>query len=100
MTRAKNDKKKLAKTARDEEAGWGGGAVFPVGSVGEGDGASSGGQAAGLFDVGEGVVGGELAEGGGGGTEGGEAPGEVAELETVIASFCPDWQWVLIVQMK
>ncbi|XP_070672553.1 uncharacterized protein [Malus domestica] len=53
----------------------------------DGDRAGTGAQAAGSFDVGEGVVGGVLLVEGGGGTEG-DAPGEAAE--TVMASFWPD----------
>lgn len=59
----------------------------------DGDGAWIGGQ--GASDVGEGVVGGVVVVGGAGdvgvGAEG-EAPGDVADAETVMASFWPDWQ--------
>lgn len=34
----------------------------------------------------------------GGGVEG-EAPGDVADADTVMASFWPDWQWRPTVQM-
>ena len=55
----------------------------------DGDGAWSGGQ--GTSDLGEGVVG---VVGGGGGDAGvgaeGEAPGDVADVDTAIASFWPD----------
>lgn len=71
--------KKLAKTPIDEELGGGGETIVDGPSTLSGDGVGDGLQAAGVFDVGVGVVGvvGVL-------VEGGVAPGE---LETVMASF-------------
>lgn len=88
---------KLANTAGEEESGEefpASGVVETVGPrVGESDDVGGGQAASGeVFDGGEGVAGGGVVVDEGGG----EAAGVP---ETLMASFCPSWQWRPKVQM-
>lgn len=89
--------KKLAKTLEDDEpgegVGWSDSGVIELVGLSAGVGAQPSEV---LFEDGTGGV--AVGLGGGGGVvEGGDAP--VVRDDTVIASFCPDWQCLPIVQI-